>query len=61
MDGVTSTQVTGRVLTSDRIDGHNTFKQPEAVKPALFDGAAVKSDAVELVLPARSVTVLEIR
>ena len=60
LEGVAAKKVSGRVLTSDKLDGHNTFEQPDAVKPAPFDGAEVKDGQVVVALPARSVTVLAI-
>jgi alpha-N-arabinofuranosidase len=52
--------VTGTTLTSDRIDGHNTFDEPERVKPAAFNGFTVDGGRLDVKLPPMSVTVLEI-
>jgi alpha-N-arabinofuranosidase len=53
--------VQGRVLTAPTITAHNTFDQPEAVKPAAFN-AWKKTDAGwEVTLPPKSVAVLEMR
>jgi len=40
---------------------HNTFEAPGAVEPAVFSGATVKGDALELKLPAKAVVVLALK
>lgn len=52
--------MTGRVLTAPRIDPHNTFEEPDAVKPAPLDGCRIHDDVVSFTLPAKSVAVVEI-
>jgi len=58
--GASPKKVSGRILTAEKMDGHNTFDQPDAVKPAAFEGAEVKDGIVSLTLPAKSVVVLEL-
>jgi alpha-N-arabinofuranosidase len=58
--GVTSTSVTGRVLTAPAIDSHNTFDKPDTVKPATFDGAKIAGDTLTVTLPSKSVVMLEL-
>ncbi|MBN1967102.1 MAG: alpha-N-arabinofuranosidase [Anaerolineae bacterium] len=58
--GMTASGVSGRVLTADRINAHNTFAQPETVKPAPFDGARLEQGALAVRLPAKSVVVLAV-
>ena len=53
-------KVTGQLLTSELMDGHNTFSDPEEVVPVGFDGATFKKGKIELSIPARSVVVLEV-
>jgi alpha-N-arabinofuranosidase len=48
----------GRVLTADAMHAHNTFEQPNAVKPAAFADFTPQGDKTKLILPAKSVTVL---
>jgi alpha-N-arabinofuranosidase len=50
----------GRILTSDAIDGHNTFREPDRVAPAPFEGASIDNGIVKIALPARSVVLLEL-
>jgi alpha-N-arabinofuranosidase len=52
--------VTGRVLTAEAINAHNTFEQPGLVKPAAFDGATLSGATLSIALPAKSVVVLEL-
>jgi len=59
--GMKPTSATGRVLTAEAINTHNTFEHPESVKPVTFDGATLTGNAMRLVLPAKSIVVLEIR
>jgi alpha-N-arabinofuranosidase len=61
LDGTAAKKVTGRILTSDKTDAHNTFEQPEAVKPAPFDGAEPQGEGIDVSLPPRSVVVLEVQ
>jgi alpha-N-arabinofuranosidase len=59
--GIDVQSVVGRILTAETIDAHNTFEQPERVRPAAFEGAAHTTDGLRVDLPARSVVVLEMR
>ena len=58
--GITPKSVTGRVLTADAMDAHNTFDQPEAVKPAPFEGGEVAGNNLTVTLPAKSIVILRI-
>jgi alpha-N-arabinofuranosidase len=55
------TKATGHVLTAEAINAHNTFDQPEMVKPASLDGVTLTGNTLLLDLPAKSVVVLEIQ
>ena len=59
--GQAVTGVSGRILTADRMNAHNTFEQPDAVRPAPFTGATVAGDRLTVQLPAKSLVVLELR
>jgi alpha-N-arabinofuranosidase len=50
---------TGRVLTADRINAHNTFDNPNAVTPRPYSARAAR-DGLTLEVPARSVVVVAI-
>jgi alpha-N-arabinofuranosidase len=59
--GASVSNVSGRVLTADRMNAHNTFERPNAVQPASFTGARLSGNNVRIELPSRSVVVLELR
>lgn len=53
--------ITGRILTSDKIDNHNTFDQPDKIKPAEFKGVTRKGKTLNVNIPPFSVVVLELK
>jgi alpha-N-arabinofuranosidase len=55
-----SLNVSGTILTADAMDAHNTFDQPEAVKPQSFSGFALENERLSINLPRMSVVVLEL-
>jgi alpha-L-arabinofuranosidase len=59
--GTHAANVQGRVLTAPDITSINTFDNPHTVGPAVFNGAVLKDDVMTAMLPAKSVTVLDIR
>jgi alpha-N-arabinofuranosidase len=59
--GVTVQGVTGRVLTAPAINSYNSFEHPDVVRPVAFSGARVEGGRLSVMLPARSVVVLELR
>ncbi len=58
--GMKPARIAGRLLTSDAINQSNTFDRPDAVKPAVFGGAKIKGDLLQISLPPKSVVTLEI-
>ena len=56
--GQAVTAVSGRILTADAMHAHNTFDQPEAVRPAPFTGATLAGEALTVQLPPKSLVVL---
>ncbi len=59
--GYKMSSVSGRILTSGKLQDHNTFEKPEKVKPDVYDGAIINGNLVKAKLPPFSVVVLEIR
>lgn len=59
--GVRAGTVSGRVLTAPAMDARNTFDAPDAVHPVPLAGARLRGDTLVLVLPARSVTVVDLK
>jgi alpha-N-arabinofuranosidase len=58
--GYKASSVTGTILTAPAMNAHNTFESTETVVPGNFEGAALKDGVLHVVLPPKSVTVLEI-
>lgn len=61
LDGGQYTSVTGRILTSSKLQDYNSFEEPGKIKPAAFNGASLKSNTVSIKLPPFSVVVLELK
>lgn len=58
--GFNAKDVVGRILTSDNINDHNSFDNPDRVKPVDFDAFKLEANRLEIDIPAKSVVVLEI-
>lgn len=56
--GVSVKNVSGRILSSSKVQDHNTFDQPDRIKPVEFKGASISGDLLKLTLPPVSVVVL---
>lgn len=61
MRGKQFREMIGRVLTSSRLQDHNTFSEPEKIKPVAFKGARLNGGIVSVSLPPFSVVVLELK
>ncbi len=61
LDGIKASKVSGRILTAKAINSHNTFDNPEVVKPASFDGARIRGGRLTVKVPAKSVVVVELQ
>jgi len=57
--GFNAQRAVGRVLTADAMDTHNTFENPEAIKPVAYTAEA-SGGKVTLQLPPKSVMVVAI-
>lgn len=53
--------ISGRVLTAGAIQAHNTFDQPDAVRPAPFTDYKLSETGFSVVLPSKSVVVVSLR
>jgi alpha-N-arabinofuranosidase len=58
MRGMTFSSVEGQILMSGRIQDHNTFEDPDKIKPAPFEQFKQVGNRVEATLPPFSVVVL---
>ena len=54
------TLVSGRILKSSAIQDHNSFEDPEKIKPVPFNDITIKKDKGVVTIPAFSVVVLEL-
>jgi alpha-N-arabinofuranosidase len=57
--GITG-KVSGRVLSAERMNAHNTFAEPSAVQPAPFAEFSVGADSIVCELPAKSLLAVTI-
>jgi alpha-N-arabinofuranosidase len=60
LQGGKAQKLSGRVLTAPAMNAHNTFDQPDAVKPAEFSAFKITGTGFTVTLPAKSVVVLEV-
>lgn len=58
---ISSAQVSGTILTASQMDAHNSFEQPENVKPVNFEDVQVEGQTLKVTLPSKSVAVLAIQ
>ena len=61
LQGTTARRLSGRVLTASEINAHNTFDQPDNVKPAEFTGFKATDNGFTTTLPPKSVMALELK
>jgi len=61
MRGVGVSKMTGTIMTADELNAHNTFDNPERIKPADFNDGKIKNNIISLTLAAKSIVVLEIQ
>jgi Alpha-L-arabinofuranosidase len=58
--GVSAQKVIGEILTSSKINDHNTFENPNNVKLAEYKGATLKNGKLSMKLPPKSVVAIEL-
>ena len=61
VNGANYKSVTGRILTSDKMQNYNSFDNPDKIKPVAYSGAKLSGSAITLKIPAYSVIVLELK
>lgn len=61
IEGLEPKRVSGRVLTAEAMTAHNTFENPQEVKPTAFDAFSLKGEMLTVTLPSKSVVVLEVQ
>jgi len=60
LQGAKAGGISGRVLTAPEMNAHNTFDQPDNVKPTEFNAFKLTDNGFVTTLPAKSVVVLEV-
>ena len=60
IDGFNAKSVSGRILTSKKVDDYNDFQNPNVVAPKAYKDAQVKKGVVTVKVPAKSIVVLNI-
>jgi alpha-N-arabinofuranosidase len=61
LKGLAVKTVEGRVLASAKLQDHNTFDQPDRIKPGAFKDASLKGNMLTVKMPPFSVVVLELK
>ncbi len=61
LGGLSGTSVTGRILQSGKLQDHNSFENPDKIKPAVFNGASLNGNNLSVKLPPFSVVVLALK
>jgi alpha-N-arabinofuranosidase len=61
LDGAKAGSASARVLTAPAMDAHNDFGAPERLAPRELKGIVVRGSNVKLKVPAKSVSVLELK
>lgn len=59
--GMDASSVEASILTASEMNAHNTFDEPDAIKPVELDGAALRDGVLTVTLPPKSVTVLAVQ
>ncbi len=60
-EGQKALSVSGKMITAKHLADHNTFENPNVIVPVDFKGAKIEKKGIEVMLPAKSIVVLEVR
>jgi alpha-N-arabinofuranosidase len=60
LQGATIKNVTGKALTSAKLNDHNTYDNPNTVTVKDFKGAKISKAALSVILPPKSVVMIEL-
>lgn len=61
ISGADYKSVSGRILTSDKMQNYNSFENSNKIKPAAFTDATLAGSKLNLTIPSFSVVVLELK
>jgi alpha-L-arabinofuranosidase len=54
-------EITGQILTSEKMQDHNTFEQPDSVRIKDFNQFKIDEDRIIIEMPSKSIVVLKIK
>ena len=60
LEGFKADKISGKILTADQMNAHNTFDNPDEVKPADFSEFQLNGNSLKVNMPHMSVVVLEL-
>ncbi|MGD9344877.1 MAG: alpha-N-arabinofuranosidase [Candidatus Aminicenantes bacterium] len=60
IQGIQAEDISGRILTAEKMNAHNSFDNPRAVMPLDFQDFRLEDHNIRLTLPSKSVVVLRI-
>lgn len=61
LSNIAATNVTGRILQSSKLQDHNSFDNPDKIRPAAFNNAVLNGNKLTVKVPAFSVVVLALK
>jgi alpha-N-arabinofuranosidase len=61
VDGMNCKNLSGRILSSARLQDDNTFGDPDKIEPKTFTGTTLKDNVISLKMPTFSVVVLTVK
>jgi len=61
INGASYKTVSGRILTSDKLQNYNSFENPNKIVPTTYNGAQLNGSKLNLSIPPYSVVVLELK
>jgi len=61
LNGASYKSVTGRILTSDKLQNYNSFDNPGKIVPKTYSGAQLNGPKLSVTIPPFSVVVLELK
>ncbi|MDB5247303.1 MAG: alpha-N-arabinofuranosidase [Segetibacter sp.] len=59
--GLNLKTVSGRILSSQKLQDINSFENPDKIRPAIYNGASLKGNTLTVKMPPFSVVVLELK
>jgi alpha-L-arabinofuranosidase len=61
LQGIKSTQVSGKIVTASKMNAYNDFGKKEEVSMTDFKGAKLNKGLVEANIPAKSVVLIQLK